>query len=169
MFKYVTMGVLTVAALGIMLFSTVDAFAARRTRVNVNVNNNAAVVRVNNPGFRNDAVVKVFNANAVFHPGVDVVTVRAVPAVNIHGVNGFNTVRFNAFGTRTVADGFGNVFQVDAFGNSVLVGNRGGFNHVGGFAATKVVTPAGVVKVKNVGNGVNVNAAGVNVKVGRFR
>ena len=162
MFKYITMGVLTVAALGVMLFSTADVFAARRGRVNVNVNNNAAVIKVNSPGFRNDAVVKVFNANAVFRPGVDVVTVKAVPAFNLHGVNGHNVVRFNAFGTRTVADGFGNVFQVDAFGNSVLVGNRGGFNHFGGFAGTKVVTPAGVVKVKNVG-------AGVNVNVGRFR
>jgi hypothetical protein len=52
---------------------------------------------------------------------------------HIHGVNGFNVVRFNTFGTRTVVDGFGNVFEVDIHGNARRVGHRGGFNQFGGF------------------------------------
>lgn len=45
-------------------------------------------------------------------------------AVQVNGFNrgaNFNSFRFNTFGTRTVADNFGNVFQVDQFGNSRLV------------------------------------------------
>lgn len=72
------------------------------------------------------AAVRVQTLNVVPHaalvPGVVApVGVRALP-----------TVRFNTFGTRTVVDAFGNVFEADAFGNTVLRGNRGGFNAFGG-------------------------------------
>lgn len=39
-------------------------------------------------------------------------------------INNFNSgVRANVFGTRTVIDGNGNVFEVDAFGNARFRGN----------------------------------------------
>lgn len=48
-----------------------------------------------------------------------------------------NRVRFNSFGVSTVQDGFGNVFEVDAFGNSRFAGNRlGSAAVVTGFVPT---------------------------------
>ncbi len=58
---------------------------------------------------------------------------------NIAVVNGglpvttFNGLRVNAFGTSTVVDNFGNVFEADAFGNTAFRGNAGvrGFTNFG--------------------------------------
>ncbi len=46
---------------------------------------------------------------------------------NGHNYNNFNRQNFNAFGTKTVVDNRGNVFEVDAFGNSRRV--SGNFNN----------------------------------------
>lgn len=47
-----------------------------------------------------------------------------------------NKVRFNSFGTSTVQDAFGNVYEVDAFGNLRLLGNRLGASAFSGFVPT---------------------------------
>lgn len=100
--------------------------------------NNGGNFRGNfNGGFRNNNF-RGNNFNRGFAFGVPF----GVNRFNAFGVNRFNQFglggvgRFNTFGTRTVTDQFGNVFQVDAFGNSVFVGNaaRGfGVNQFGGF------------------------------------
>lgn len=140
--------ILVALALGTVAFGAMVTDGYARGRARVNVNNGNVVVKVNNPGFRNDVVVRgnvngfnhgavVLNANAFGH-------VHGFGNVNnfhgndfrvngLNGVNGFQTLRFNTFGTRTVVDGFGNVFEVDVNGNAVLRGNRGGFNQTGGF------------------------------------
>lgn len=154
--------VLALAALVAGLFvagTAADAYARNRVRVN---NNGNVVVRVNNPGFRNDFVVRAnannvrINANAFghVHGFGNVNNVRGFGHgfghVNgIHGVNGFQVLRFNTFGTRTVVDGFGNVFEVDINGNAVRVGNRGGFNQFGGF--NKIVVPGASVQFRGFG------------------
>lgn len=68
------------------------------------------------------------SADAGWFRGVRVVA----PGVNLQvGHNGFRgfrrarfrAFRFNTFGSRTVVDNFGNVFEVDAFGNARLRGS----------------------------------------------
>jgi hypothetical protein len=57
-----------------------------------------------------------------------------------------NRVRFNSFGISTAQDAFGNVFEVDAFGNARFAGNRLGSSAiVTGFvpAATPVFVNSG--------------------------
>jgi hypothetical protein len=101
-------------ATNVRSFNTGPFGLLRFNRSNVNVVNGGAAVavNVNNRGFfgrRNNVNVAVngrgFNNNAVFFN------------------NGF---RVNSFGTRTVVDGVGNVFEVDAFGNSRFRGNSFG-------------------------------------------
>lgn len=65
---------------------------------------------------------------------------RGGVAVSVNGrsFRSHNNFRFNNFGTRTVVDRHGRVFEVDAFGNSRFRGsafNRGfsAFGAVGGF------------------------------------
>jgi hypothetical protein len=150
--------VLTLAALVAGLFvagTAADAYARNR-RPN---NNGNVLVKIDNPGFRNDVVIRAnannvrFNANAFGHVnGFGNVNnfhghVNGSGRVNgIHGVNGFQVLRFNTFGTRTVVDGFGNVFEVDINGNAVKVGNRGGFNQFGGF--NKIHVPGASVQFR---------------------
>lgn len=82
-------------------------------------------------GFNNFAVRNVHG----FNHGFNNVAFAGVPAnVAFSGqqvlfVNQ-NKVRFNAFGVSTVQDAFGNVFEVDAFGNARFVGNRLGSSAV---------------------------------------
>lgn len=86
-----------------------------------NFNNgfNAAAVRVN--GVRNGRQ----NRNQDVNINVAVGANRFNNAAVLFAPSGFhsNSVRFNAFGVRTFRDGFGNVFEQDAFGNVRLVGN----------------------------------------------
>jgi hypothetical protein len=89
-----------------------------RNRTQVNINNGGSKVQVNaRNGFRNQSQVNVIN-NA------------PVPFIP-------NAVRVNTFGSRTVVDGFGNVFEVNSFGQPVIRSNsfRGfGVNSFGGFS-----------------------------------
>jgi hypothetical protein len=98
-------------------------------RVNVAVNNGFNNVAVVNRGFFGRRT-NVFVNNGF------------VPAANVAVVNGrgFNTFvgvgRVNVFGTRTFTDFNGNVFEADAFGNTVFRGNA--FNRgfgINGFSA----------------------------------
>lgn len=66
-----------------------------------------------------------FNRRAVFAPRGVSVNVNGFGSRSFVGFNNRNA-RFNSFGTRTVVDGFGNVFEVDAFGNAVVRGNKFG-------------------------------------------
>lgn len=67
-----------------------------RNRTQVNVINGGSKVQVNSRnGFRNQSQINVFSG-------------AVVPA------------RVNTFGTRTVIDGFGNVFEVNSFGQPVI-------------------------------------------------
>ena len=50
-------------------------------------------------------------------------TPATVVAVNGFVPNAVQFNRFSAFGTNTFVDGFGNVFVIDAFGNTRFVGN----------------------------------------------
>lgn len=114
--------------------------------VNVNVQNRGllgrqTVTNVSVPrnqhfnGFNNNNVNVFVDANGRVH--------RRNSNVNVAvAANGFNFnnagIRVNAFGTRTVVDANGNVFEVDAFGNSVFRGSafRGfGQGYGGGISA----------------------------------
>ena len=123
------------------------------SNIPVGVNVNAAGVRVNAHGFNNFHGNNFNNFNNGF-VGVNVNGFNAV-AFNGRRNNGFvaanvgfgvpanvgfngsqvlfvdrNKVRFNSFGVSTQQDAFGNVFEVDAFGNARFVGNRLGSNSV---------------------------------------
>ena len=120
---------LLVLALGIS--SVADARGRRF--FNNNNRNNRAEIKAFNQGFNAGAQA------AVSHKRVGV---AAFNQHGLYGVNGFQLVRFNTFGTRTVVDAHGNVFEVDAHGNAFLRGNQGGFSQYGGFVGA-VVHPFG--------------------------
>lgn len=103
--------------------ANVNGFGLGRNRTNINV--------FNNNGFGGNAAVLSLNA------GLPVTT--------------FNGFRVNSFGTRTVVDGSGNIFEVDSFGNSAFRGNaaaRGfstfnSFGAFGGVPVTNFAVPGG--------------------------
>lgn len=85
--------------------------------------------------------VRSRNFNRGFNQGFRVNNFNRGFSFGVGRVNAFSFNRgFNTFGSRTVQDGFGNVFQVDSFGNAVLVGsaargfgvNQFGFRSFGG-------------------------------------
>lgn len=120
-------------------------FARNRSTVRVNNFggfNNAIAVNNFNRGFGNN--VAVFNNGFNGFNNVNIASfnrgfgrVNSLAVVNgglpVTTINGF---RVNAFGTSTVVDNFGNVFEADAFGNTVLRGNAAarGFSSFGTFA-----------------------------------
>lgn len=150
---------IVVACLASMFLTSVaDAglFFGRRNNVNVFVNGGGrgnVVVQQNRGFFRRNNNVNVVFGNR-FVPRRNNVNVfvasnrgfgfNRVNSFHSHGfgfnqVNGFRLNSFghriNTFGTRTVVDGSGNVFEVDAFGNSVFRGNAFGFG--GGFSTSQ--------------------------------
>jgi hypothetical protein len=100
---------------------TGEAFATGFSSFAVNVNNgsNVRVKSVNRGGLfrRNVNKVKV-RSNNNFSRGNQInVFAAGVPSTTINGR------RVNVFGTRTIVDGNGNVFEIDAFGNKRFRGN----------------------------------------------
>lgn len=79
------------------------------------------------------ANVAVVNGKVVKNFGV-----LAAPVAVVNNNVSFKSARFNTFGTRTVVDGNGNVFEVDVFGRAIARGHTGGFNQFGGFTGTVV-------------------------------
>lgn len=95
-------------------------------------------------GFRGASVsvanvpfVPVAKVNSAFLVNGAVASAGVPVLLNSHGV------RFNSFGTSTVQDAFGNVFELDAFGNSRLVGNRLGASSLGVVPFQPVFIPSG--------------------------
>lgn len=89
-----------------------------RNQVNVNVNdafrqkNNAVnVINVNN-GLRHNNANVINVANGFQHHGAN--------QANVIFSNGFHGNRVNAFGSRTLVDNHGNVFEVNSFGAPVI-------------------------------------------------
>lgn len=117
---------------------------------------------------RNGGLFPVFgrrNSTTVINNGVAVNGAAFVPAgfnvlaVNGRQLNAFNT-GFNAFGTTAFTDAAGNVFEADAFGNTVFRGNafnRGfgvnGFStfNSGVFLQSNGFVPAGGFQVRSFG------------------
>lgn len=132
-----------VIALVLVALCGLSASAAIRSR--------SKTVVVNRGNVRNVAAVR-----AVAVPHSAVLAVPSVAVLNVPAVASVPVVsnfRLNTFGTRTVVDGNGNVFEVDAVGNSILRGNRGGFNQFGGatvsgFGIVPVPVPAAVNSVR---------------------
>lgn len=91
----------------------------------------AVAATVNRPGFSASA--------AIGNPGRqgNAAAVASFNGFNVSASAGrnFNSARFNSFGTRTVQDANGNVFEQDANGNVRFLGNRfnNGFNRFSGF------------------------------------
>lgn len=107
-------------------------------------------LRFNNNFARVNVAVNPFGfnrfrgANVVVNPfgfnrfrGVNV-AVNPFAFNRFNNVARFNATRFNTFGTRRVVDGFGNVFEVDVFGNAVARGNA-----FRGFNVVNTVSPFG--------------------------
>lgn len=86
------------------------------------------------------ASAKFGNVNVAFVNGKVVKNfgVLAAPVAVVNSNVAFKSARFNTFGTRTVVDGNGNVFEVDVLGNAIARGHVGGFNQFGGFTGTVV-------------------------------
>ena len=156
--------------------TAVNSFVRRNTTV---INNGLGTTVVHH---RNGGLFPIFgrrNQTTVINNGAGFVPAGAnVFAVNGRGFNTFNAAGFNAFGTATFTDGAGNVFEADAFGNTVFRGNafnRGfginglstvnsgvflqsggfvqsaGFVPVGGFVQSAGFVPAGGFSVRSFG------------------
>lgn len=121
-----------------------QAFFGHRGNVVVNAGGGGGVAVSVNGNRRNNVLVAngnvVVSNRGVFGRNRSTVVVNngfGNNAVLVNGgrLNSFNSVRVNTFGTQTFVDGGGNVFEVDAFGNSAFRGNSFRGFGVGGFSA----------------------------------
>lgn len=133
--------------------TSVNSFGRRNTTV---VNNGLGTTVVQQ---RNGGVFPIFgrrNQTTVINNGA----AFAPLGVNVLSVNGRQLNAFNAFGTTAFTDAAGNVFEADAFGNTVFRGNafnRGfgvnGFStfNSGVFLQSGGFVPAGGFAVRSFG------------------